>query len=65
MTSENPDMIYPIAIEDKELEMLIIVSIQVLKRGNKKSVNEEVFNLVEDSSVIKKNVFNNLLDILV
>ena len=49
MTSENPDILYLIAIEDKELEMLIIVSIQVLKRGNKKSVNEEVFNLVEDS----------------
>lgn len=57
MTSENPDMIYPIAIEDKELEMLIIVSIQVLKRGNKKSVNEEVFNLVEDSKCHQEKYF--------
>ena len=35
MTSENPDMIYQIAVEKKELEMLIIASIQTLKRGNK------------------------------
>ena len=36
MTSENPDMLYPISIEDKELEM------QTLKRGNIKRTNEEV-----------------------
>ena len=46
--------------------MLIIALIQTLKRGNKCG-NEEVFNLVKDSvdGVIKKEVFNNLLDILV
>ena len=45
--------------------MLIIASIQTLKRGNKKCRNEEVFNLVKDSidDVIKKEVFNNLLEI--
>ena len=65
--SETPDMLYPIAVEEKELEMLIIASIQTLKRGNKKCGNEEVFNLVKDSvdGVIKKELFNNLLDILV
>ena len=36
MTSENPDMLYPISIADKELEM------QTLKCGNIKSTNEEV-----------------------
>ena len=60
-------MLYPIAVEEKELQLLIIASIQTLKRGNKKCGNEEVFNLVKDSvdGVIKKEVFNNLLDILV
>ena len=67
MTSESPDILYPIAVEEKDLEMLIIASIQTLKRENKKSGKEEVFNLVKDSvdGVIKKEVFNNLLDILV
>ena len=46
MTSETPIMLYNIAVEEKELEMLIIASIQTLKRGNKKCINEEVFNLV-------------------
>ena len=67
MTSENPNIRYPITIEDKELEVLTITSIQTLKCGNKKCGNEEVFNLVKDSidGVIKKEVVNNLLDILV
>ena len=67
MTSENPDMLYPIAVEEKELEMLIIASIRTMKRGNKKCGNEEVFNVVKDSidGVIRKEVFNNLLDILI
>ena len=64
MTSETPDMLYPIAVEEKELEMLIIALIQTLKRWNKKCGNEEVFNLVKDSvdGVIKKEVFNNFLE---
>ena len=67
MTSETPDMLYPIAVEEKDLKMLIIARIQTLKRGNKKCGKEEVFNLVKDliDGVIKKEVFNYLLDILV
>ena len=67
MTSESRDILYSIAVEEKDLEMLIIASIQTLKRENKKCGNEEVFNLVKDSvdGVIEKEVFNNLLDILV
>ena len=67
MTSESRDILYSIAVEEKDLEMLIISSIQTLKRENKECGNEEVFNLVKDSvdGVIKKEVFNNLLDILV
>ena len=67
MTSESRDILYSITDEEKDLEMLIIASIQTLKRENKKCGNEEVFNLVKDSvdGVIKKEVFNSLLDILV
>ena len=67
MTSESRDILYSIAVEEKDLEMLIISSIQTLKRENKECGNEEVFNLVKDSvdGVIEKEVFNDLLDILV
>ena len=63
---ETPNIVYPIAMEEKELKMLIIAPVKTLKRGNKKCGNEELFNLVKDSvnSVIKKEVFNNILDIL-
>ena len=71
MTSENPEMLYSIAVEETEFEMLIIASIRTLKPGEKRE-KVEVFNLVKDSiygvikkDVIKKEVFNNLLDILV
>ena len=33
MTSETPDMLYPIAVEEEELKMLIIARIQALKRA--------------------------------
>ena len=61
------DTLFPIAVDEKELEMLLIASINTLKPGNKKSGNEVVFNLVKDSidGVIKKEVFNNLENILV
>ena len=49
MTPETPDMLYPIAVEEEELEMLIIASIETLKRENKKCGNQEVFNVVKDS----------------
>ena len=63
MTSGPPNMLYPNVVEEKELEMLIIVSIQTLRRGIKKC-GKEAFNLVKDSvdGVIKEEVFNNLLD---
>ena len=36
-------------IDDKEIELLIIVSIETLKRQNKKCGKDEVFALVKDS----------------
>lgn len=61
------DTLFPIAVEEKELEMLLIASINTLKPGNKESGNEVVFNLLKDSidGVIKKETFNNLENILV
>ena len=56
MTSETPDMHYPIAAEEKEPEKLIIASMQTLKRRNEICGIEDVFNLVKGSvdGVIKK-----------
>ena len=34
-------------VEDRELEMLMITSIQTLKRGNKKCGNDEVLGYLE------------------
>ena len=36
-------------IDDKEIELLIIASIETLKRQNKKRGKDEVFALVKDS----------------
>ena len=36
-------------VNDKDLEILVIASIQTLKRGNKKCGREEVYRLVNDS----------------
>ena len=54
---------FTLSLLKRKLKMLIIASIQTLKRGNKKCGNEEVFNLVKDSVdvVIKKEAFNNFL----
>ena len=56
MTSETPDMHYPIAVEENEPEKLIIASMQALKRRNEICGIEDVFNLVKGSvdGVIKK-----------
>lgn len=43
------DIITIAIAEERELQMLIIFSIQMLKRGNKKCGKDEVFKLVEDS----------------
>ena len=44
-TSTNPH----VNIDDKEIELLIIASIETLKRQNKKYGKDEVFALVKDS----------------
>ena len=43
------DIITIAIAEERELQMLIIFSIQMSKRGNKKCGKDEVFKLVEDS----------------
>ena len=53
-------------VEDRELEMLIIASIQTLKRGNNKCGKDEVFRLFRDSvDDVTKETFDKLLDLLI
>ena len=50
-------------VEDRELEMLIIASIQTLKRGNKKRGRDEVFrSSIEE---VTKETFDKLLELLI
>ena len=50
MTSGNPDLLFPVTGEEKEIEMLTVASIRTLKRGgNKNCRNEEYFRLAQDS----------------
>ena len=53
-------------IEDRELEMLIIASIQTLKRGNKKCRKDEVFRLFRDFvDDVTEETFDKLLELLI
>ena len=53
-------------VQDIELEMLIIASIQTLKRGNKKCGKDEVFRLFRDSvDDASKETFNKILGLLI
>ena len=57
----------PHIVEGKDLETLIVASIQTLKRNNKKRGKEEVFHLVQESveSEVTKEIFEERLDALV
>ena len=53
-------------VEDRELEMLIIASIQTLKRGNKKCRKDEVFRLFRESvDDVTKETFDKPLELLI
>ena len=54
----------PHIVEGKDLETLIVASVQTLKRNNKKCGKEEVFRLVQESveSEITKEIFEERLD---
>ena len=52
-------------IKNNEVELLIIASIQTLKRKKKRCGRDEVFELVEDSTdddTVTKKTFNKLLN---
>ena len=58
------DVITP-TIENDEVELLIIASIQTLKRKNKRCGRDEVFELVKDSTdddTVTKETFDKLLN---
>ena len=53
-------------VEDRELEMLIIASIQTLKRGNKKCRKDEIFRLFRESvDDVTKETFDKPLELLI
>ena len=54
----------PNIIDDKEIEVLIIVSIETLKREKSKWSKDEVFKLVKDTieGSITRDIFDKILD---
>ena len=63
MESDGIASTHPDRINNKDLETLIIASIQTLKRTKQKCGKEEVFNLVSDSiqDDISQEIFENIL----
>ena len=57
----------PNIIDDKEIEVLIIVSIETLKREKSKWSKDEVFKLVKDTieGSITTDIFDKILDSLI
>ena len=63
--SDVMDDVIPPTIENDEVELLIIASIQRLKRKNKRCDRDEVFELVKDSTDddrVTKETFDKLLN---
>ena len=58
------DVITP-TIENDEAELLIIGSIQTLKRKNKRCGRDKVFELVKDEDTVTKETFDKLLNQLI
>ena len=68
MVSEVMDDVMTRTIENDEVELLIIASIQTLKRKNKRCGRDEVFELVKDSTdddTVTKETFDKLLNQLI
>ena len=68
MVSDVMDDVITPAIENDEVELLIIASIQTLKRKNKRCGRDEVFELVKDSTdddTVTKETFDKLLNQLI
>ena len=68
MVSDVMDDVITPTIENYEVELLIIASIQTLKRKNKRRGRDEVFELVKDSTyddTVTKETFDKLLNQLI
>ena len=66
--SDVIDDVITSTIENDEVELLIIASIQTLKRKNKRCGRDEVFELVKDSTdddTITKETFDKLINQLI
>ena len=62
-----PDSVEIPDLDGRDLETLIVASIESLKHNNKKCVKEEVLHLVQESvdSEVTKEHFEKLLDKLI
>ena len=68
MVSDVMDDVITPTIENDEVELLIIASIQTLKRKNKRCGRDEVFELVKgstDDDTVTKDTFDKLLNQLI
>ena len=68
MVSDVMDDVIAPTIENNEVELLIIASIQTLKRKNKRCGRDEVFEFVKDSTdddTVTKETFDKLLNQLI
>ena len=68
MVSDVMDDVITPTMENYEVELLIIASIQTLKRKNKRRGRDEVFELVKDSTyddTVTKETFDKLLNQLI
>ena len=68
MVSDVTDDVITSTIENDEVELHIIASIQTLKRKNKRCGRDEVFELVKDSTdddTVTKETFDKLLNQLI
>ena len=68
MVSDVMDDVITPTIENDKVELLIIASIQILKRKNKRCGRDKVFELVKDSTdndTVTKETFDKLLNQLI
>ena len=67
MTSETPDMFYPIAVEEKELEMLIIASKQNTKTCSETFIQsnfEGALTLKVELENLKLQIISEIKDLI-
>ena len=52
-------------VNDKDMEIVVVASVQTLKRGNKKCGKEEVYSLVNESKNVRREAFELTLNSMI